>query len=178
MFCNLKLQDLNTILIVVLGKSLVGKTSLLYKYFFGHALKSYETFEEDQFYYCESPYSSIKLVDLLEDNNFQIKLDNYILKATGFLLVFAINDLDSFNKIKEIYSDIKKKRKKKIPILLVGNKCDLNAQRQVQKIDGKKFAKSIGGYYLEVSAMENVDIMINTLADLLLGNIGGVCACC
>ena len=25
------------------------------------------------------------LVDLLEDNDFQIKLDNYILKATGFL---------------------------------------------------------------------------------------------
>ena len=61
---------------------------------------------------------------------------------------------------------------------MVGNKCDLNAQRQVQKIDGKKFAKLIGGYYLEVSAMENVDIMIKTLADLLLGNIGGVCACC
>ena len=76
-------------------------------------MNNYKPLVEDEFYYCESPYSSIRLVDLAKGENYQRKEDDYIKKAKGILLVFAINDLDSFNKIKEIYSDIKKKRKKK-----------------------------------------------------------------
>ena len=166
-------------MVVVLGKSDVGKTSLLYKYFYNNFLNNYKPLVEDEFYYCESPYSSIRLVDLAKGENYQRKEDDYIKKAKGILLVFAINDLDSFKSAKKIYSNIKRIRKKRIPILLVGNKLDLKNERQVNEIDGQKFAKSIGGYYIELSAMDDVKIMIDTLADLLLGNIGGGdCTCC
>mmetsp|Transcript_589 Transcript_589/g.2106 ORF Transcript_589/g.2106 Transcript_589/m.2106 type:complete len:119 (-) Transcript_589:623-979(-) len=46
-----------------------------------------------------------------------------------------------------------------IPIILVGNKCDLDNQRQVSKEEGMKKAESIGCSYLETSAKtsQNVD---------------------
>ena len=56
--------------------------------------------------------------------------DEWIKLANGFLLLFAINDKESFEAMKEKVKRIKKNNKGDLPIVLVGNKCDLESKRE------------------------------------------------
>ena len=47
--------------------------------------------------------------------------DEWIKSANGFLLLFAINDKESFEAMKEKVNRIKKNKKGDLPIVLVGN---------------------------------------------------------
>ena len=74
----------------------------------------------------------------------------------GFLLVFAINDAESFEKIKGKRDRILKgKHGIKCPIILVGNKHDLENERKVTFDDAKKLADSWEAEYIETSAKTN-----------------------
>ena len=74
----------------------------------------------------------------------------------GFLLVFAINNKESFNFPKDKYEQIfKGKYVDKYPILLVGNKQDLNNERLVTYEEAKALANSWGIKYIEVSSKTN-----------------------
>ena len=55
-------------------------------------------------------------------------------------------------------------------ILLIGNKTDLEEERQVSYEEGKKFAEKQGLNFLEISAKEykKVEKAFNTLAENIL----------
>ena len=58
----------------------------------------------------------------------------YYKKADGILLVFDISNRESFDKIKNFYAiNIKEKCKPGIPIILLGNKTDLEDKRQISQ---------------------------------------------
>ena len=74
----------------------------------------------------------------------------------GFLLVFAINDKESFSLLKGKHDRVLKgKHGVKCPILLVGNKQDLENGRQVTYSEAKAQADSWGIEYIETSAKTN-----------------------
>ena len=74
----------------------------------------------------------------------------------GFLLVFAINDLESFNVLQGKRERILKgKHGVKCPIVLVGNKNDLEHERKVSFDEAKNLADSWGAEYIETSAKTN-----------------------
>jgi small GTP-binding protein len=87
-------------------------------------------------------------------------LDSWIGFAEGFLLVYAIDDRDSFNEISVKYKRIiKNKLKDKPCIVIVGNKCDLiDTKRKVEKKEGEDLANSLGLPFLEVSALEKINV--------------------
>ena len=83
-------------------------------------------------------------------------MDMWISFGEGFLLVFAINDKESFNLIKSKHDRILKgKHGVKCPILLVGNKQDLENERQVLYEEAKDLADSWEISYIETSAKTN-----------------------
>ena len=83
-------------------------------------------------------------------------MDLWISQAEGFLLVFAINDKESFSSIKGMHDRILKgKYGVKCPILLVGNKQDLENERQVIYKEALAQAESWGIQYMETSAKTN-----------------------
>ena len=84
-------------------------------------------------------------------------LDEYICNAHGFILVFAINDNDSFEGIKNYVKQIKNNKKESLPMILVGNKCDLENERQVTKQQAQEYANSIGAIYFECSALTDAN---------------------
>ena len=55
-------------------------------------------------------------------------------------------------------SEARKYRDPKAIYVLVGNKCDLTEQRQVQTSEAAAFAQSNGMAYMETSAKENINI--------------------
>ena len=58
--------------------------------------------------------------------------EQYMRSGEGFLICYSVTDRRSFNEIKEYNRLIKRVRcLENIPIILVGNKVDLSARRQV-----------------------------------------------
>ena len=84
-------------------------------------------------------------------------LDPWISAAKGFILVFAINDAETFEALKKKIKRIEKNGAINLPIIIVGNKCDLSDQRTVNEQDGQNLAKSIGAKYYETSALNNLN---------------------
>ena len=80
-------------------------------------------------------------------------MDMWISFGEGFLLVFAINDYESFKFIKKFYERILKiKHGSKCPILLIGNKNDLENERKVTYEEAKNQAAVWNIKYIETSA--------------------------
>jgi GTPase KRas len=90
-------------------------------------------------------------------------LDTWINFAEGFLLVYAINDKESLERLEKTRDRILKLKKGKVcPIVIVGNKCDLVEEREIQEDHAKAIAKQWGALHIETSAtvFYNLNIFI------------------
>ena len=94
-----------------------------------------------------------KILDTAGEEDYQNMLDQWISVASGFILVFAINDEETFKALKDKVKRIAKNDAGKLPIVLVGNKCDLQENREVTVQEAEDFATAIGAIYLETSAL-------------------------
>ena len=78
----------------------------------------------------------------------------------GFLLVFSITSLSSLNELSELREQIIRiKDDERVPMVLVGNKCDLEEDRAVSR--GRAFAVSQnwgGTPYYETSARRRANV--------------------
>ena len=85
--------------------------------------------------------------------------------CVGALLVYDVTDLDSFEKVKTWYFELRKYISKEAPIIIAGNKCDI-VNRTVQLEDAEQYAKEIGIEHVSASALSghNVNYVFNTLA--------------
>ena len=98
-------------------------------------------------------------------------LDQWIKVASGFILVFAVNDEESFEDIKIRLKRIEKNEVNKLPIILVGNKCDLVDKRTISETQGIELANSFGGKYYETSALNdlngNIKVVFSEIAKMI-----------
>jgi len=95
----------------------------------------------------------------------------YYRGSLGVVLVFDLTNSDSFEHLPQWIEEVRPHVKDKIPILLVGNKCDLLNQRAVFREEIDKFAKDFNLTYVETSAKTGygVEECFSTLAYLMLG---------
>jgi len=85
--------------------------------------------------------------------------DQYMRTGQGFMLVYAITSRSSFDEIASFREQILRvKDKDKVPKVLVGNKCDLETERQVTTGEGQDLAKSFGCPFVESSAKTRVNV--------------------
>lgn len=142
--------------ITLLGMGMVGKSSLTYRCINYNAPEEHDPTIEDKFLTMlniDGKSVTTNILDTAGQHGYQKSLlDSWIDQGDGFLLVFAINDKESFNDLdnKKARIDIIKK-KSKCPIILVGNKSDL-IDRKVSKKEAEEKAKSWGASYIETSA--------------------------
>ena len=86
-------------------------------------------------------------------------MDMWINFGEGFLLVFAINNKESFEEIKRRRERIiKGKHGNFVPMILVGAKQDLENERVVRYEEAKELADSWGIEYIETSAKTNYNV--------------------
>ena len=79
-------------------------------------------------------------------------------KVDGVMLVYDITNRETFTNTENWIKEIKEFNHN-MPIMLVGNKADLNNERIVEYEEGKKYADDNKLKFIEVSALngENVD---------------------
>ena len=86
-------------------------------------------------------------------------LDTWINSADGFILVYSIDNKDSFESTKTRYDRIMKlKANQKVSIVVVGNKCDLEEKRQVTREEVESYCNENKIYFLEASALKTINI--------------------
>jgi GTPase KRas protein len=71
----------------------------------------------------------------------------------GFLLVYNITSRPTFDEVHLLHEKIlRTKDTDKVPLVLVGNKCDLKDERQVEYNEGQELAKKWNCQFFETSA--------------------------
>lgn len=85
----------------------------------------------------------------------------YMRNAQGFLLVFSITSRSSLDELHELHDQIlmMKREDPNIPIVLVGNKSDLEEDRRVSRAKAFGVSQSWGGVpYYETSARRRQNV--------------------
>ena len=71
----------------------------------------------------------------------------------GFYFVYSITDRRSFEELVELRERILQVRgKARLPMVLVGSKSDLEAERSVEQEEGRRLAADFGCPWFEISA--------------------------
>ena len=78
----------------------------------------------------------------------------------GFVLVYSITAQSTFNDLQDLREQILRvKDCEEVPLILVGNKCDLEDERVVGKDQGQSLAKVFNGCaFLETSAKSKLNV--------------------
>ena len=96
---------------------------------------------------------TIEILDTAGEEDFLVNVSQYYAAGDGFMFVFAINDIDSLYRIKEMYEDVAHaKGESRVDMILVGNKSDLEFGRQVLTVEGQSLADRWKCEYIETSA--------------------------
>ena len=93
----------------------------------------------------------------------------YYRNANCCLLVYDITRKDSFVDCKGYFFEkLREKCDKDIPVILLGNKSDLEDEREVPSEDGANFAKDNEFLFLETSCLKNKNVAdaFETLVEL------------
>ena len=86
--------------------------------------------------------------------------DLYMKNGQGFILVYSITSQSSFNDLTELREQILRvKDTDRVPMVLVGNKCDLEEDRVVGKEQGASLAHHWGHVtFMETSARRKINV--------------------
>jgi Ras-related protein R-Ras2 len=77
----------------------------------------------------------------------------------GFLLVFSVTDRTSFEEVSRFHKQILRvKDRDEFPIMLVGNKADLQQQRVISNEEAHGLARQLKVPYIECSAKVRMNV--------------------
>ncbi|KAK6311109.1 hypothetical protein J4Q44_G00191640 [Coregonus suidteri] len=154
--------------VVVLGSGGVGKSALTVQFVTGSFIEKYDPTIED-FYRKEievdSSPSVLEILDTAGTEQFASMRDLYIKNGQGFILVYSLVNQQSFQDIKALRDQIiRVKRYERVPMVLVGNKVDLEGEREVSSGEGKALAQ---GKHVSCSCHSGLERWIGGLLPLL-----------
>ena len=161
--------------VCLFGPGAVGKTSLLIRYIKDYFNSDLRQTIGSSFLIKDVVVDEIDVRLLLWDIGGQEKFSRlrtiYFKGSNAAFGVFDVTNPQSLLKLPGWVSSIKKTVKKSIPMVIVGNKIDL--ERQVEKQEAEDLAKRLNCDYLETSAKtgENVELAFEIIARACLNSI-------
>ena len=151
--------------LLIIGDSSVGKTSIISRYANGTFKEEYlatvglDYYTKDEI--IDNKTIQIKLWDTAGQERFKALTQNYFRNAEGVLLVYDVTSTDSFDNLKYWISSIKENMEKKnmhIPVIVIGNKIDMEEAREIKRENAEKFAGESNYKYFETSAKTGVGV--------------------
>jgi small GTP-binding protein len=151
--------------LVVVGAGGVGKSALTVRFIQGNFVEKYDPTIEDSYrklVEIDSKACMLDIMDTAGQEEYSALRDQYMKTGEGFVLVYSITSLPSFESCKKLYNSVTRIKEAQdcpnIPIILVANKSDLESQRQVPTEDGKKLAATLNTLFIESSAKNNTNV--------------------
>lgn len=159
--------------LVVVGGGGVGKSALTIQFIQSHFVDEYDPTIEDSYRKQCVIDEEVALLDILDtagQEEYSAMREQYMRTGEGFLLVYSIIERGSFEEIQGFYQQILRvKDRDTFPMILIGNKADLEGERQVSNQEGKDTAKALNLAYVETSAKQrvNVDLAFHELVRII-----------
>jgi len=156
--------------LVVCGSGGVGKSALITQFIDSHFVDLYDPTIEDSYRKQVLIDDTTCLLDILDtagQEEYSAMKDHYMETGQGFVLVYNITNRTSFEEIESFRTQILRvKERESVPMVLSGNKCDLEQFRQVTREEGGGYAMSHYMRFYETSArtVQNID---NLFFDLI-----------
>lgn len=101
----------------------------------------------------------LEILDTAGTEQFTAMRDLYMKNGQGFLLVYSITAQATFNDLQDLREQILRvKDTEDVPMILVGNKCDLEDERVVGKDQGSNLSRSWNCAFLETSAKSKINV--------------------
>jgi len=115
----------------------------------------------------------LQIWDTAGQERFRTITSSYYRGAQGIILVYDCTDRESFNNVKQWMGEIDRYACENVNKLLVGNKCDLVAEKTVDVNTAKEFADSYDIPFIETSAKtaHNVEKCFVQMASSIKGRM-------
>eukprot|EP01113_Clastostelium_recurvatum_P010747 TRINITY_DN1539_c0_g1_i1.p1 TRINITY_DN1539_c0_g1~~TRINITY_DN1539_c0_g1_i1.p1 ORF type:complete len:225 (+),score=42.44 TRINITY_DN1539_c0_g1_i1:100-774(+) len=155
--------------IVIIGDSSVGKSNLLVRFTRNeYNEKSKATIGVDfgtKSIEIEGRTVTAQCWDTAGQERFRAVTSGYYRGAVGAMIVYDITNKTSFKNVTRWLNELREMADPEILIMMVGNKCDLEPQREVPTNEAKAFAEGNKISFLETSALtsQNVNLAFETL---------------
>ncbi|XP_063003752.1 NF-kappa-B inhibitor-interacting Ras-like protein 1 [Elgaria multicarinata webbii] len=134
--------------VVVCGMASVGKTAILEQILYGNhcvGAECHSTIEDIYVALAETDRGvkeQLRLYDTRGLDGGEEFPKHYFAVADGFVLIYAVNSLESFERVDWLKKEIDKCRdKKEGSVVVLGNKTDLLEERQVEAEVAQQWAK-------------------------------------
>lgn len=168
--------------VVILGDAAVGKTSLINQFVEKSFKEDYKPtlganiIRKDVMVNDINARVRLIMWDLAGQEKYNVIRSMYFQGCVGALLVYDVTRPATFETIESKWlKDFKKYVKKEGAYVLIGNKIDLEDQRNVTNDQGAQLSNEIGASdFIETSAKigENVEVAFSNLVNQILRNYG------
>jgi len=148
--------------LLLIGNSAVGKSSLLLRFsdniFNESFLPTIGVDFKIRTFDLNNKTVKLQIWDTAGQERFKTITSSYYKGAHGIIMVYDITDKQSFRDIDNWLAEVEKHASENVNKLLVGNKCDLEQNRQVSFEEGKAYAEQLGIKFIETSAKNSVNV--------------------
>ncbi|TNN12365.1 Ras-related protein isoform 2 [Schistosoma japonicum] len=148
--------------LVVLGSGGVGKSALTVQFVQGIFVEKYDPTIEDSYrkqIQIGDRQCMLEILDTAGTEQFTAMRDLYMKSGQGFVLCYSVTSQSSFNDLADLYEQILRvKNVSKVPLVLVGNKCDLKQERVVDCEQGQLLSRRLDCTFMETSAKAKINV--------------------
>jgi len=148
--------------IVVVGGGGVGKSAITIQFIQSYFATDYDpTIEDSYTKQCviDDIVAKLDILDTAGQEEFSAMREQYMRSGEGFLLVFSVTDRNSFDELVRFHKQILRvKDRDEFPMILVGNKSDLEHQRSVAMEEAQTLARELKIPYIECSAKIRMNV--------------------
>eukprot|EP01113_Clastostelium_recurvatum_P050049 TRINITY_DN938_c0_g1_i1.p1 TRINITY_DN938_c0_g1~~TRINITY_DN938_c0_g1_i1.p1 ORF type:complete len:196 (-),score=27.29 TRINITY_DN938_c0_g1_i1:103-690(-) len=159
--------------IVVLGSGSVGKSAITLRFIHGKFVEQYDPTIEDSYRHAievDNENYILEVLDTAGTEQFAQLRNLYVKNGMGFILVFSIISRASYLEITDLHEQIVRvKESEDVPMVVVGNKIDMEDTRQVPRKEAEGLCKTFKCEYVESSAKTNtnIDLIFQTIVRLI-----------
>ena len=149
--------------VVLVGDMSVGKTNIIAKYLKNDFSEDYKTTIGVEFHSkitkVEGHVVKAQIWDTCGQERFKSITDSYYKGAKGAFVVYDITRKNTFESVDSWISALRSAADKNLNIIIIGNKSDLEDQRQVETEQGEEKAQNNEAAFMETSAYsgDNID---------------------
>ena len=148
--------------IIVVGDSGVGKSCLTLRATKNHFEESYSPTVGFEFFTfnirVKDKNIKLQIWDTCGQEAYRSLITSFYRNSSLAIIVYSIDNLMSYNNIENWLNEIKLQANPQIKTFLIGNKVDLEDQRQIQKADAEQFSTAHRfDYFIETSAKDGLN---------------------
>ena len=147
---------------IIIGDSAVGKSNILTQYIYEKFSEEFQSTLGVEFasknVIIDNIIYRIQIWDTAGAENFRSITRAYYKNSVCAFIVYDITKRETFENVKIWLDDIHNQCPQNILLVLVGNKIDLESERQISYEEGDDFAQKNNMYFFETSAKTGKNI--------------------